>query len=922
MAVKSYTKGQATQLTSNFKSTDFDCKCRESNCTTTLIDDNLVAGLEKLVQYVGPITINSGYRCEKHNADVSKTKNSYHVQGMAADLLTSKTTPANIAKYAEALGFKGIGLYESNDGNFVHVDTRASKSFWYGQAEAYKDTFGGAGLIKINNFNTTEATIWNYLTKTIGLTPAGAAGLMGNLYHESNLVSNNLQNEFQEQLGYNDATYTAAIDNGSYSRNSFIYDKAGYGLAQWTFWSRKQALYDYINPTVSKVSISNLDKQLEHLKYELENMTEFKSVYELLKITNSVNDASDKVLKKFENPEVQTSAVINQRRKKSLEYFTRAQSVPTYTIPTKPNITVLGYTNATHSRKNTKIEYIVVHYTAGITSKSGAAKDQAIEFKNRTVDRASADFIIDDANIIQYQADINSTCTWHSGDGSYGGKVEFENCIGIEICSTSKDGVYHKDANNPNWYYTDAVLDNAVKLIKWLMYEYNIPISNVIRHFDVSGKYCPGIIGWNTGDGNTEEKWLSFKNRLSTEISSNYVVTYTGFPYTARVTTATQTHNGTSTENEVVTVFYANDIVIISEEKNDWALTQTGWIPKQFIQKIPVSQSIVEYIYGIYGALRYDETTGELIYPFENTSNSGNSNYLIYDPTLKSIFDLRETEIKQKASAQAITNEEFIKNIEIEIKNNKTDKDAYKQRLQLALKTAIKNRKSLIGFSSPSNLVIRTASDALTDVSEEFILEKLDSEEGRKDIVEYFQKTYNDDGWNKNVEQAPETLNFWFDFMNVDGELGQYSVKIIGSRPKAINNDKISAIYFQETPSVLFLTPEEYRKLVSNKEDYNDMTGYTFIQLQPFMESYFTISGQGKSAQDELDNLLYQHAYVPTTTTLTTVPIFHLQPNTRVFVKDDNTGINGEYIVSKITIPLQYNGTTSITTNKAVERIY
>jgi hypothetical protein len=88
------------------------------------------------------------------------------------------------------------------------------------------------------------------------------------------------------------------------------------------------------------------------------------------------------------------------------------------------------------------------------------------------------------------------------------------------------------------------------------------------------------------------------------------------------------------------------------------------------------------------------------------------------------------------------------------------------------------------------------------------------------------------------------------------------------------------------------------------------------------MEGYFSISAQGKSAQDELDNLLYQHTYAAETVTLTAVPIYHLQPNTRIFVKDDNTGINGEFIISKITVPLQYNGTTSITTTRAVERIY
>lgn len=177
-------------------------------------------------------------------------------------------------------------------------------------------------------------------------------------------------------------------------------------------------------------------------------------------------------------------------------------------------------------------------------------------------------------------------------------------------------------------------------------------------------------------------------------------------------------------------------------------------------------------------------------------------------------------------------------------------------------------------------------------------------------------------GWNENVVKAPEILNFWFDFMGVDGEFAKYAISAIGNRPKAINDDKVTGIYFQETPSVLFLTPEDYKDMMEHIDDYNDMTGYTFIQLTPSMENYFTISAQGKSAKDELDNLLYQHTYATEAVNLTAVPIYYLQPNTRIFVKDDNTGINGEFIVSKITVPLQYNGTTAITTTKAVERIY
>ena len=76
------------------------------------------------------------------------------------------------------------------------------------------------------------------------------------------------------------------------------------------------------------------------------------------------------------------------------------------------------------------------------------------------------------------------------------------------------------------------------------------------------------------------------------------------------------------------------------------------------------------------------------------------------------------------------------------------------------------------------------------------------------------------------------------------------------------------------------------------------------------------------SVKDKIDSLLYQFGYCVENISITAIPIYHLEPNTRIFVQDKNTGINGEYIVSKITLPLTYNGTMSITANKAPERLY
>ena len=83
----------------------------------------------------------------------------------------------------------------------------------------------------------------------------------------------------------------------------------------------------------------------------------------------------------------------------------------------------------------------------------------------------------------------------------------------------------------------------------------------------------------------------------------------------------------------------------------------------------------------------------------------------------------------------------------------------------------------------------------------------------------------------------------------------------------------------------------------------------------------FSISAQGKSAKDKLDELIYQHGYCIESATITTIPIYYLQPNVRIHLHDEETNLNGDYIVSKITIPLTYNGSMSITATKAAESI-
>ena len=177
-----YTKGKAVKLSNNFDTLEFDCKGANC-CNKTLIDKQLVDYLQHIRNHFGkPVTITSGYRCPTHNRAVGGVTNSKHTQGMAADIVIDGVAPREVAKYAESIGIKGIGLYETAaDGYFTHIDTRANKDFWYGQSEQYRSTFNGSA---VNSSSTgAEQNLvrdWQLAAIADGYSlPSGADGIWG-----------------------------------------------------------------------------------------------------------------------------------------------------------------------------------------------------------------------------------------------------------------------------------------------------------------------------------------------------------------------------------------------------------------------------------------------------------------------------------------------------------------------------------------------------------------------------------------------------------------------------------------------------------------------------------------------------------------------------------------------------------------------
>lgn len=168
-------------------------------------------------------------------------------------------------------------------------------------------------------------------------------------------------------------------------------------------------------------------------------------------------------------------------------------------------------------------------------------------------------------------------------------------------------------------------------------------------------------------------------------------------------------------------------------------------------------------------------------------------------------------------------------------------------------------------------------------------------------------------GWNPIVDNSPESLNFWFDFLDDGGDIERYGTSFVGDRPKAVNDSMIKSIYFRETPTLIF---------TDNIAKIDKKLGYSYLQYSPAMASLFTMSAQGKDAIDVLYEHLYKNSYCIESVTVNALPIYHLEPNNMINILDTRAGINGTYVMTKFTLPLTYNGTMSITATKAVEEIF
>ena len=167
------------------------------------------------------------------------------------------------------------------------------------------------------------------------------------------------------------------------------------------------------------------------------------------------------------------------------------------------------------------------------------------------------------------------------------------------------------------------------------------------------------------------------------------------------------------------------------------------------------------------------------------------------------------------------------------------------------------------------------------------------------------------------VTKTPSDIDYYLDFIDSNAEIGKISIENIGRRSHVIVDNDINCIFEPDIPDfILIETGEDAQK----KREECEKKGQNYIQVNSTIFSMMTGGGSFNSAYNKVRDLLYQYTSYNESISISAKPIYYLEPNTRIGVRDLESNIFGDYMIKTISIPLDINGTMSISATKALER--
>lgn len=173
-------------------------------------------------------------------------------------------------------------------------------------------------------------------------------------------------------------------------------------------------------------------------------------------------------------------------------------------------------------------------------------------------------------------------------------------------------------------------------------------------------------------------------------------------------------------------------------------------------------------------------------------------------------------------------------------------------------------------------------------------------------------------GFYDEVLKTPSNIDYYLDFIDSSAAISQFSVSNIGRRTHIINSNDINCIFEPNIPD--FVIIENGQPDTEEKRQECEEKGQKFIQVDTSIFSLLVMGGNANSAFNEIKMLLHEYTSYNESISIQCLPILFIEPNIRIGVQDSLSDIHGDYMISSMSIPLDVNGTMSISATRALER--
>ena len=176
-------------------------------------------------------------------------------------------------------------------------------------------------------------------------------------------------------------------------------------------------------------------------------------------------------------------------------------------------------------------------------------------------------------------------------------------------------------------------------------------------------------------------------------------------------------------------------------------------------------------------------------------------------------------------------------------------------------------------------------------------------------------------GYNPVVQNAPNKLRYWLDFIDSTAPIGQLSVKNIGRRTLAWEDSQINEVYSKEVNDVVFVVNPGNAEEAQKAAEYYINQGQTFSLIRPEMEQQMTTVNSYGSCVEAIRQKLNENLYYNTTVQVTCIPMFYLDVNKIIRLNYPELGISGDFIINSISWQISHNATMSLSCNQALTTI-